>query len=380
MAKDAEVLVGIDGSHANLFGDMAPDVYDEKFADSHVRRIIVNSRLPASHSHYVRGPNALGRYVNRSFKEALDHIERHAKTADGMLGIHLAGYSRGAAMALDIANALSQPPQGWASNTARLLTFGKSKPVVQQLQRLRDRHAGRLRIASLALFDPVDMSSDIDDTWIARDVGPSAVVRRSRHWGSRVGWTNVGDEGEPGTRTPRPRLVLDGTHAALGGMPREGDIPKPLARELLKMLKHIEEWRLVDARFDQNVARHPIVRGALGGVGLFVHPVNAGLLGPGAFAAVKLLGVVKPKLSPAGGWRVRTLLTSYASEGGALGGLVSDQLSTALGKFKGIDILFSDFQKCTDKIAQYRQENETASRFARRWMAQALGQAYPARL
>jgi hypothetical protein len=172
---------------------------------------------------------------------------------------------------------------------------------------------------------------------------------------------------------------LHGTHAALGGMPRTGDIPKPLARDLLKMLTR-KDWQRVDARFEQHPARHPIVRHALKkGVGLFVHPANAGLMGPAAFAAVKLLGVAKPEITEVSGRRVHGLLTRYASEGGALYGLTSLQLDAALSSFPGIDMFFVDFPACLNRIASYRMADDAASRSARQWMAKTLGAAYPAR-
>lgn len=218
-----DVLIGLDGTHSNAVQDMAPAQYDTVFATGHVRRIIAHARFGKLHSHYIRGPAGLGSYVNERFEQALRHIASHA-AADphATLRLHLVGFSRGAAIALDLANALSLPPQSALAQLARRLTFGKSVSLLNQIEIVRRLHNGRLAVASLTLFDPGDMSSDIDEAPIGKFIGPTAVVRRSTAWGSRLGWTNIGDVCERGSIFPRSHITLDGTHGAMGGMPHGG--------------------------------------------------------------------------------------------------------------------------------------------------------------
>lgn len=374
-----DILVGIDGTHTNLVGDMAPQDYKDAFATSHVRHIITHSRFGPQASHYIHGPAGIGTHVNRCFEQALDAIEGHvAANPQGPIRLHLTGYSRGAAIALDLGNELSQPAQGVLSDLARVFTFGKTVEVVARLATLRRRAAGRLSVPVLALFDPVDMSSDIDGSMISRHVGASALVRRSAGWGSRLGWTNVGDEAEPGAAGPRARHVLDGTHGAMGGMPL-GDLPKALARDLLRQVSPDTAWNVVERRYRGKPLEATLVKAVLDAPGLFVHPRNGGFLGAAAHLSVLLLKEFSRDAADAAIVQsYRMMLKKYADENGAMSGAVSMTLNKGLGSFKNIDTYFSDFPDCTKLISTYKSNDEAAGREARGWMAKALGNAYPA--
>lgn len=374
-----DILVGIDGTHTNPVGDMGPEEYDRAFSSGHVRHIITHSRFGPQASHYIRGPAGLGTYVNRCFEEALDAIERHvAAHPEGPIRLHLTGFSRGAAIALDLGNELARPPQGVLGDLARVFTFGKTVEVVTRLAALRRRAAGRLSVAVLALFDPVDMSSDIDGSMISRHVGAAAVVRRSTAWGSRLGWTNVGDEAEPGASGVRAHRILDGTHGAMGGLPY-GDLPKALARDLLKLLRADADWNVVERRYRGKPLEATLVKAALDAPGLFVHPRNGGFLGAAANLSVRLLKEFSHDVAAAAIVQTyRRMLQKYAVENGAMAGSVSLTLDLALGSFKGIDAYFADFKACTNLISGYKMKDDAAGRAARNWMSMALGNAYPA--
>jgi hypothetical protein len=375
----ADILVGIDGTHTNPLGDMGPDEYDRAFSASHVRHIVNHSRFGKQSSYYIRGPAGAGTYVNRCFEEALDAIEAHvAAHPQGPIRLHLTGFSRGAAIALDLGNELAQPPQGVLSDLARVFTLGKTVEVVGRLASLRRRVAGRLSVPVLALFDPVDMSTDIDGSMISRHVGASALVRRSVGWGSRLGWSNVGDEAEPGSTGIRAHRILDGTHGAMGGMPF-GDLPKALARDLLKQLVFDAQWNVVERRYRGKPLEATLVKAALNAPGLFVHPRTGGFLGAAANLSVRLLKEFSKEVADAAIVQTyRRMLKKYADENGAMAGTVSMALDAALGSFKGIDTYFSDFSDCTNLISGYKMKDEAAGRAARNWMSMALGNAYPA--
>lgn len=374
-----DVLIGIDGTHDNPVLDISPKDYDAQFKTSHVRHIIKNSRFAAERSHYIRGPAGVGTYVNDRFEEALAHLDRHAGGGDA-IRLHLAGFSRGAAIALDLANAFSLPPQGLLSELGRLLTFGKTTSVVARIGMLRSKLAGRITVSSVALFDPVDMSTDIDGDPIGRNILNAAVTRRSIGWGSRSGWTNVGDMTQTPAAGPRGHFVINGTHGAMGGMPGAGDIPKPLARELLRLLPRSADWDRVERRHRGQPLERVAVRAALTAPGLFVNPANGGLMGAAAHLGRQWLGKVADNVADAAVVQTyRRKLELYAKEGGAMKGTVSMGLNQSLGSFPGIDLYFRDFKPCLNRIADYRMRDRQASDASRLLMRTALGQAWPAK-
>jgi len=375
-----DVLIGIDGTHGNFVDDMTPDEYDRIFATSHVRAIVSRTRFTARRSHYIRGPSTLANLVNQRFLEALGHIERHgAEDPTATVRLHLTGFSRGAAIALDLANALSLPPVSRIEHITRLLTFGKSVAVVRAIERVRTALAGRLSVASLALFDPVDMSTDIDTTAIGKFIGTTAVVRRSVNWGSRLGWTNVGDTMEKGSSFPRTRAIFDGTHGGMGGMPRMGDIPKVLARALLGQLRTTRDWDKVEARYRKQPLEYLLVKAALTAPGTFVNPINGGLVGAAANVALSLAGLTPDKVARAAVVHTyRRQLQRYADEGGLALGTISVALDARLGSFPGIDTNFVDFKACANLIESFKALDSKASTDARDWMVKAMGKDYPA--
>lgn len=375
---EIDVLIGIDGTHENKVRDMPPAEYDIHFKDSHVRHIVTNSRF-RERSHYVRGPAGVGSYVNDRFLEALSYLERYAPGGDA-IRLHLAGYSRGAAMALDLGNAFSIPPQGVLEVLKRLLAYGKSTDVVSRIAALRSQFAGRITVVSMALFDPVDMSSDIDADPIGRDIRNAAVTRRSQRWGSRLGWTNVGEEIEKPPAGPRPACsVIDGTHAALGGMPCTGDIPKALARDLLKQLTRSADWDRVERRYRQKPLEEAVVRSAMDWPGVFANPGNGGLTGAAAYISQQFNSKVSQKIADAALVQTyRRMLSSYANEGGSIKGSVSMGLNDSLGSFRGIDAYFLDFKDSLNTIAVYRQLDRKACLTSRKEMRRLLGNDYPA--
>ena len=381
MATTTDILVGIDGTHTNMWDEMPADEYKTRFKHSHVRHILDNARFGSGplNACYVVGPAGLGSHVNRCFEDALTAIEQHVKSnPGGPIRLHLAGYSRGAAIALDLANELSLPPQGMLADLKRVFTFGKTASVVARISALRRKTAGRLSVPVLALFDPVDMSSDIDGEMVSRHVGVTGLVRRSFAYGSRQGWTNVGDKAEPGAAALRAHKVLAGTHGAMGGMPH-GDLPKELARKLLKTLTKNADWDTVELRFRRRPLEVAIIRNALSAPGLFVHPLNGGFLGAAAITAVRLLKDVPGKVAKAAMVQsYRGMLTAYVADEGALAGNVSLGLDMKLGSFNGIDTYFQDFSACTNLIAAYKVRDEAAGKASLNWMKKALGTAYPA--
>jgi len=379
MSAGTDILIGIDGTHSSPF-DKSPKDYDKDFAESHVRHIVTNSRFSSGTSSYIRGPAGLGADVNRCFMQALDAIERQAaNNSSGPVRLHLTGFSRGAAMALDLGNEFAQPPQGLLSDISRVFTFGKTVEVVTRIAGLRRKMAGRLSVPVLALFDPVDMSTDIDGVAISRHVGAAAVIRRSRRWGSRLGWTNVGDLVESGARGLRARAILDGTHGAMGGLPY-GDIPKTLAHDLLTSLKRDADWDKVERRYRSAPLEVTIVKSMLKAPGLFVHPSNGGFLGAAANTAVQILKYTADDVAKVAMVQTyRRLLAKYVAENGSLLGSISLALDLKLGPFTGIDAYFTDFKHCTNLISLYKSRDKAAAGASLAWMAKALGAAYPAK-
>jgi hypothetical protein len=352
VTEPIDILIGIDGTHDNRFQDMAPTEYDMHFAHSHVRLIVKHSRF--ARSHYVRGPAGSGTYVNDKYMEALDHIEQHVDDNPAApVRLHLTGFSRGAAMALDLGNWLLSKFVNPLPNFTRF-----------RAEALRKKLSGRLTVPVMALFDPVDMSSDIDGRPISRLVSKATVIRRSAEWGSRLGWHNVGDTPEQGTPPGRrDHITLKGTHGAMGGMPLAGDIPKALACALLQALPNDADWDQVENRYQPFQAKiNALSRATMwmnGAPGL----VN------------ELARQTRPAILSQ---TYRKQLHSYAFEPRLFYGLPATQTNEKLGSFPKIDGYFRDFPICLDIIRRYRMHDVSASAMSLRWMVRTLGDAFPA--
>jgi hypothetical protein len=372
-----DILIGLDGTHPKLFGAMAEAEYRELFKTSHVRHITTYSRWPQT-TLYVRGPDASATRVIACFNEALGWLTPRLRAASGPVRLHLAGYSRGAAIALDLANLLSPRPKGWLGEL-RLVTAEVSFGIASALAFARDAAADRLTIASLALFDPVDMSGDIDGHAIGAGVGPAVVARRCPAWGSRLGWTNVGDTMERGGSALRVRRVFRGTHSALGGMPRAGDIPRGLAQQLLRTVRSEADWQRVDRRFLGESLSDVLVKAAYGRRGLFVHPQLGAFIGPAAAAAVRLAKLPREvRLAVNSGSVYRQLLREYVDRGSFAKGTVGVLHDIQLGSMPGIDAFFLDHKGALDIIDAARRSDDLASQEARTFVRQQLGRNYPA--
>ncbi len=387
MAEPRNILVAINGTHGGKLGSRlnpwrkSDKEYDADFAGSHVRRFYEECRWGPSQAHYVRGPSTLADDVNRCFGEALSAIEEQlgdAGTKRGPARLHFAGFSRGGAIALDLANGLSRPPLGLAKVVGRTLSFGKTVDVVRRIERARARLAQQGGVvASLAMFDAVDMSSDIDGEPVGARVGRACLVRRSAGWGSRKGWTNVGDTAEPGGRPGRlRRTVLDATHGALGGQPCEGDVPQELAR-LLLALRGVD-WALAEARFSGRPLENAAVKARSKDKGLFVHPIHGGFLNGVAAEVERIARLSDRKRPPPAAGALRSLLAAYArGEGDGMKGLGNMARDDALGGFPGIGAFFVDSRPAGDLIERFRLLDRDAARKAMRWMCEQLADDCP---
>ena len=244
-----KLVLCVDGTHENLLTDMSPSEYATAFDGSHVRAVALHaiSKLGIGNVKYRRGPAGAGTFIDERFADILDFVIGHAKSrSQDEFEFYISGYSRGGAMAVDLANGLCQSENGVLDAMLKKIVRVDLRGVESRFKEVRSLLAGRSKVKALMLFDAVDMSKDIDGNPLHANIERVAHVVRSRAWGSRNGWGNVGLTFHP-TGNARDLVAIDGTHAALGGLPTKGDIPKPLARQLLAIPRM--DWNDAEERF-----------------------------------------------------------------------------------------------------------------------------------
>jgi hypothetical protein len=170
------ILVGIDGSDGYFLPSQSRNrSYRGTFRHSFVRRLSTDL--------YVDGPRALGGGLMNAVSEGHDFIlgRRRPGVNNPIL---LAGYSRGAAGVVEIAN------------------------------RLRSR---KVEVQAMLLFDCVDRHVWVNAEYIPENVRNVLHVVRSLGSGSRNSFGNAGRHPHHSTRYEEYSFHC--THAAMGGMP-----------------------------------------------------------------------------------------------------------------------------------------------------------------
>lgn len=399
MANDINLLICIDGTHPNLVIDQSDEVYDKDFKNGHVRRVADRSVFGSENTIYVRGPTTLATTVNKKYTAALKFITTAAqKSPTSKVTLHFCGHSRGGAIALDLANELCS--LGSASGMASTSLETSNGEVGNALRTAKSSLAGRTEVSTLTLFDAVDMALVIEGQPIRRAIGHVAHAFRSALWGSRNAWGNVGLELEKGSSRPNFLREFNCTHAAMGGTPCTGDIPKPMVHRLLGLKSPPLDWALAEMQFRHCPANAAVMKNAAGQPGLFVNPDTGVMMdlvsktaigtvdakGKPAFQAVMVkhqkVMVSKPTTRPgAGVTRIESLLkqtmAKYAKDTGTLW---HDQYNSTLGGFQGLARCFATQKEASDIVNNYRICDEVGSREAYKWVSQTLGYRFPAKL
>ncbi len=176
-------FAGIDGTGSEWFSRDA-DSYREAYKNSHVRRLHDSW---FGKRHYFEGPELLGLGTANIAHRAT----RAVSATNGRRGVVLAGYSRGGAAAIVVAQQLAE--QG-------------------------------VPIECLILFDAVHRSPAIGSTVIPGAVPLVLHAMRDPAASSRESFGSTGHELENPSRTQYERRLFRGTHGAIGGVPWE---PKP---------------------------------------------------------------------------------------------------------------------------------------------------------
>lgn len=421
MADIKNFLVCVDGTHDFFFENMTPERYDREFRHGHVRRIADASKFGPQNTLYVRGPTTLGMQVASIFRACLGRVTEFATgNPKSLIALHFCGYSRGGAIALDLANELShQSPVTAAEQTRLNAAFDNTVAVM--FQRARVALSGRSLVKTLVLFDAVDMDIDIDGMPISASIGKVAHVRRSELWGSRYGWGNVGTTLAKGS-PKRDGFLHDihCTHAAMGGLPGTGDIPKPLARALVKLPSPPMDWVEVELMFRLGFNSPTTQNGSQSG--LFVNPLNGVMVDNAGktvldkqrkFAELAKLypqsnavaqarafaekqALEKKQLLKAGftmsppktlltssGWgggTLQTLLTAYGNDGGAARGLAHGQLNKKIGGLKALGVCMMHQKPAAELVSTYRQADKWGSHKALKIVQEIMGNEFPAAL
>jgi pimeloyl-ACP methyl ester carboxylesterase len=196
------LLVGIDGTSSKKWRETDPET--QRATNSNVFNMAKDFEGPHL---YLDGPNTLGTDVRIISARALAFI--HAQLRENPnLAINLVGHSRGGLIAIDLANQLKD---GFA-----------------------DVNGGvPIRINFLGLFDAVDRAVGMDGTRI-RNVDSVFHIIRNPEGGSRRLFGNTGLQAE--ADVTNRKMMLTGTHSAIGGDPGKGDFARtniPLAQEMI---------------------------------------------------------------------------------------------------------------------------------------------------
>jgi len=399
MANDINLLICIDGTHKNFLTDQSDKDYDIDFKNGHVRRVSDRSVFGAESTIYIRGPSTFATTVNKKYTAALDFIVKAAqKNPKSKITLHFCGHSRGGAICLDLANELCS--LGSASDLASTSLEMSNGEVGNALRTAKSSLAGRSEVGTLTLFDAVDMALVIEGKPIRRAIGHVAHAYRSALWGSRNAWGNVGLELEKGSSRPNFLKEFNGTHAALGGTPCTGDIPKPMVNRLLGLKSPPLDWALAEMQFRHCPANAAIMKNVAGQPGLFVNPDTGVMMdlvskvaigtvdakGKPAYQAVMVKHqktlVSKPTTRPSAGvTRIEMLLkqtmTKYAKDSGTT---LHDVYNSTLGGFQGLARCFASQKEAAEIVNNYRICDEVSSREVYKWVAQTLGYRFPAKL
>ncbi len=206
------MFIGIDGSGPGDDGTYASEMR-HSFVNVLVRQ------CPDKHKDYLRGPTLTGSEVATIARTVTQLIQRYVDAGDRVIA--LAGYSRGGAVAVVVAQNLKTLP--WAHG---------------------------LRINCLALFDAVDRDLRTGSETIPDNVRFAYHARRNTMIGSRVYFGNAGTKYSAATKYEEGFFVA--THAALGGMPWTGDRPGDLLFSPARV-----EWKRGPDDIAQLATQHP---------------------------------------------------------------------------------------------------------------------------
>ncbi|HYF06267.1 MAG TPA: hypothetical protein VD970_01495 [Acetobacteraceae bacterium] len=389
-----KLLLCVDGTHENLLQDMSPAQYAHIFDGSHVRSVGLHGRgqFGKSHVKYRRGPAGVGTFIDERFVDILNFVIEHAKSNPREpFEFFLSGYSRGGAMALDLANGLCQEEDGLLDQTFRKLVRIDTRGVVDAFKEARRLLAGRSKVKALMLFDAVDMSKDIDGNPVSAEIERLAHVVRSLRWGSRKGWGNVGTDWQPTTQVRR-LVPIDGTHAALGGLPATGDLPKPLAALLLADPR--VDWADAERRFRKRPAAGAAISEAAPGGGTHVVSNSGGAAGflsdaeagfDKRLAEAKSLGlnvITAPKRMYEEMTSLKSTLQRYVNDPGTARGGIHCLYDKWLGGFQEVASYFKGRkdggpnEAAATLIATYMALDRSASELAMKEMRRMTGRVF----
>jgi hypothetical protein len=399
VATDIDLLICIDGTHANLVFAMSDDDYDKDFKQGHVRRVFDRSVFGSDYSIYIRGPKGFGSDISSKYTAALNFITKAAqKNPKSKITLHFCGHSRGGAIVLDLANELCR--LGSASGMATTYLEMSNAEVGVALRTAKSSLAGRSEVSTLTLFDAVDMSTTIEGKPISGAIGHVAHAFRSPLWGSRNNWGNVGLELEKGSSRPNFLREFNCTHAAMGGTPCTGDIPKPMVHRLLGLKSPPLDWARAEMQFRHCPANAAVMKNVAGQPGLFVNPdtgVMIDLVSKTAIGTVDAKGrpaykavmvthqkaiVSKPTTRPGAGVKqiemlLKQTMTKYAMDSGTPW---HDWHNITLGGFQNLARCFATQKEASQIVNNYRVCDEVGSREAYKWVSQTLGYRFPAKL
>jgi len=170
------MLIGIDGT-----GPAEDGVYEKHMKGSFVRTLL--SDYAGRGTMYFRGPTASGLECSDIAERAMIAARVALKANDSL---HLAGYSRGGAIAIRVAQLVKREFPGTQINV-------------------------------MALFDAVDRTPQFDASLIPGNVARAYHAVRAAHVGSRDWFGNCGLSAEP----PCHLEILEfaTTHGGMGGVP-----------------------------------------------------------------------------------------------------------------------------------------------------------------
>lgn len=192
------MLIGVDGT-----GPADDGEYERAMRNSFVSRLVRESR--ETYSVYRRGPALLGVECEGMAAQLVEVIQQRVAGAPDDTRIFLAGYSRGGAIVIRMAQLLQHNPYAG----------GASSP---------------LRIAFMALFDAVDREPLSDTSVIPGNVDIAYLARQDyESSASRPYFYNWGLTSDCGSSIEPPGVLrtqqFRATHAGMGGVPWTGDHP-----------------------------------------------------------------------------------------------------------------------------------------------------------
>jgi hypothetical protein len=169
--------------------------------NSHVRNLVADCE-PYAMTVYSPGPAKNGGGDSRGIYESVvAAAEMKIRQAGGGTTVAVVGFSRGAMIASGVANVLANPPAGSLART----------------------------VAFVGMYDPVDMSTAVDDRWAGIDarvknvtiVGPASGRQADYNvdYPSFVRMSLNGRITTNGTATSISRYQYNASHGSLGGTP-----------------------------------------------------------------------------------------------------------------------------------------------------------------